>query len=80
MRLSGETQMRKTYFVTASHPCADDFCFDRKEVRVSQDRLDGTFYADTSKLGCGRNAATVEEAIRSLFASHACAVTKIEEV
>jgi hypothetical protein len=67
--------MRTTYLVSASHP-HPSYCFDQHPVRVTADR-DGTFYADAAKLGCGRNYPSADEAIRGLFASHACQVTKI---
>lgn len=70
--------MRKNFLVSATH-VSPNYCFDRHAVQVSQDRYDGTWYANAAKLGCGKNYRTWQDAISGLFQAHACTVTKIVE-
>jgi hypothetical protein len=67
-----------TYLVTATHP-HPDYTFDRTPVRVSQIHGGTYWFADHPKLGCGKDYATPEAAIKGLFADHACRVTRIED-
>lgn len=66
-----------TYIVTATHP-HPEYCFDRTEVKVSQDAFDRSYYATHPKLGCGKNYGTPQQAIRALFNDHACSVVRID--
>jgi hypothetical protein len=65
-----------TYLVSADHSHAD-YCFRATAVRVSRDRIDGTYFAQHPKLGCGKSRPTPEQAIRHLFHDHACTGVEI---
>lgn len=69
--------IKTKYNVSASHP-HPEYAFNNTEVMVAENH-DGTFFANHPKLGCGKDYKTAEAAIRGLFQSHACNVTKIEE-
>jgi hypothetical protein len=67
----------ETYLVTATHP-HPDYCFERTPVQVSLIHGETYYFATHPKLGCGKNYATADAAIRGLFLDHACRVTKVE--
>lgn len=67
--------MRHIYRVSADHVAAD-YRAASKPVLVAEDS-DGTFFATASPYGCGKSAATAEDAIRSLLSDNACDNIKI---
>lgn len=76
---TNEKHGRCVFLVSADH-VSPNYRFDRHQVRVSRDRYEGKFYADSAKLGCGKNYSTPHRAITALFGDHACTFIRVESV
>jgi hypothetical protein len=62
--------MDKLFLVSADHAHAD-YRFVSHVVRARQS-TDGTWFATASGLGCSKDYATAEEAVKALFEAQAC--------